>query len=175
MKTWWMVAAMLCSASAMAQPARKPVAPPLPVKQLDAETLMLSEKIAVGRVQCELNAFVHIARDEKNPGYFWLELGKQKFHMTPVATTTGAVRLEDMAVGAVWLQLGNKSMLMHQKLGKRLADACINEEQFKVAQELERNPQASLLDDPATPKRVNPTDKDNIPAAIANTATTATK
>lgn len=162
MKTWLLVAAMLCSFSVMAaQPARKPVAAPPPVKALDAETLLLSEKIAVGRVQCELNAFVHITRDEKNPGYFWLELGKQKFHMTPVATTTGAVRLEEMALGAVWLQLGNKSMLMHQKLGKRLADACVNEEQLKVAQELERNPQASLLDDPVKPK-VNPTDKDNV-------------
>lgn len=164
MKTWWLVAAMLCSFSAMAQPARKPVAPPLPVKSLDAETMALSEKIVVGRVLCELNAFVNITRDEKNAGYFWLELGKQKFHMAPVATSTGAVRLEDAVLGAVWLQLGNKSMLMNQKLGKRLADACINEEQFKVARELERNPQAGLLDDPVKPKVLNPTDKDNTPA-----------
>lgn len=155
---------MLCSFSVMAQTARKPAAPPPPVKALDAEGLLLSERIAVGRVQCELNTSVHIARDEKNPGYFWLELGKQKFHMSPVATTTGAVRLEDMAVGAVWLQLGNKSMLMHQKLGKRLADACVNEEQLKVAQELERNPQAGLLDEQAKPSRGNPADKDNMPA-----------
>lgn len=161
MKSWWVIAVMLCSFSVMAQPARKPVAPPLPVKPLDAATLALSEKIAVGRVLCELDSVVNITRDEKNPGYFWLELGKQKFHMAPVATSTGAVRLEDAVLGAVWLQLGNKSMLMNQKIGKRLTDACINEEQYKVAQELERHPQASLLDDPVKPK-VNPTDKDNV-------------
>jgi hypothetical protein len=160
MKLWWLVAAMLCSFSVLAQPARKPVAPPLPVKPLDAATLLLSENIAVGRVLCELDGVVNITRDEKNAGYFWLEFGKQKFHMAPVVTSTGAVRLEDAVLGAVWLQLGNKSMLMNQKIGKRLTDACINEAQFRVAQELERNPQASLLDDPVKPK-VNPTDKDN--------------
>lgn len=165
MKSWLCVVALCCSLSAVAQPARKPVAPPLPVKPLDAETLVLSDRIVVGRVLCELDSFVNIVRDEKNVGYFWLELGKQKFHMFPVPTTTGAVRLEEVHNGgAIWLQLGNKSMLMHQKLGKRLADACINEEQFKVVRELERNPQAGLLDDPVTPKPQNPTDKDNLPA-----------
>ena len=165
MKVWLAAAAMLCGSCVVAQPARKPLVPPVMVKPLDADTLLLSEKVGVGRVQCELNASVHITRDEKNPGYFWLELGKQKFHMLPVATSTGAVRMEESANGgALWLQLGNKSMLMHQKLGKRLADACINEEQMKVVQELERNPQAGVLDDPVKPKVVNPTDKDNLPA-----------
>ncbi|MBC7918325.1 MAG: hypothetical protein H7Y28_11020 [Rhodoferax sp.] len=152
MRAWLLVAALACSFSVSAQPKRKPVAPPAPVKVLDADTLALSANVAIGRVPCELGAHVHLTRDEKNAGYFWLELGKQKFHMAPVATSTGAVRLEDSVSGAVWLQLGNKSMLMNQKLGKRLADVCVNDEQVKVAEALERNPPAGLLDDPVKPR-----------------------
>ena len=44
--------------------------------------------------------------------------------MHPVESRTGAIRLEDPKRGAMWLQLGNKSMLMSQKLGQRLADEC---------------------------------------------------
>ena len=165
MKTWSWLALMLCSFSVAAQTARKPATPakPQPAKvqtapapavvPLDEASLALADKVGVGKVPCELNASVTITRDEKNAGYFWLELGKQKFHMAPVATSTGALRLEDAAAGAVWLQLGNKSMLMHQKLGKRLADACVSDAQFQVAQAMERNPPASLLEDPVKKTR----------------------
>lgn len=150
MKSWIVVfAAAACSVAASAQPAKKPIAPPAPVAALSPEQLQLAEKVEVGRVACELGAFVHITRDEKNPGYFFLELGKQKFQMAPVATSTGATRLEEPNGGGVWLQLGNKSMLMHTKLGKRLADACVNQSQAKVAEAMEKNPQPGLLDDPA--------------------------
>ena len=66
--------------------------------------------------------------------------------MVPVVTATGAIRLEDAAGGAVWLQLGNKSMLMDQKQGRRLADVCMNADQVLVAQALEKTPAASILD-----------------------------
>jgi hypothetical protein len=59
------------------------------------------------------------------------------------------LRLEDQSAGAVWIQLGNKSMLMDQKAGRRLADACVSADQAIVAKELERNPPPSLLDAPA--------------------------
>ena len=66
----------------------------------------------------------------------------------PVATTTGAIRLEDQKAGAVWLQLPNKSMLMNQKLGMRLADDCMSPAQMKVAEAIKLNPPASVLDAP---------------------------
>lgn len=148
-KSWMLAAALLCSLAAQAQPAKKPVAPPKPVPPLAEHLVPLAKTVAVGRVSCELGAFVHISRDDQNPGYFWLELGKQKFLMAPVQTSTGALRLEEAHDGgAVWLQLGNKSMLMHTKQGKRLADACVNAQQALVAEAMERNPQAGLLDDP---------------------------
>jgi hypothetical protein len=73
-----------------------------------------------------------------------------------VSTLTGAIRLEDAAAGVVWLQLANKSMLMSQKLGKRLADACASADQLIVAKELERNPAPSLLDAPVRQAAAQP-------------------
>ncbi len=63
---------------------------------------------------------------------------------------TGAIRLEDPKRGALWLQLGNKSMLMSQKLGRRVADECMSPEQLTFADEMKRNPPRSLLE-PAEP------------------------
>ena len=68
-----------------------------------------------------------------------------KYRMFPVATSTGAIRLEDQKAGAVWLQLGNKSMLMNQKLGQRLADECMSPQQVAVAESLKLNPAQSVL------------------------------
>ena len=108
--------------------------------------LAISDRVIQGRLPCELGAFVSLTADEKSPGYFNVLLGQQKFHMFPVETSTGAIRLEDRNGGAVWLQLANKSMLMNQKLGKRLADACMNPEQTVVAANMIKNPPPSLLD-----------------------------
>ena len=68
--------------------------------------------------------------------------------MFPVATTTGAIRLEDRKAGAVWLQLANKSMLMNQKLGTRLADECASPAQIAMAEAIKLNPPVSVLDAP---------------------------
>jgi hypothetical protein len=69
--------------------------------------------------------------------------------MFPVETSTGAIRLEDRKAGAVWLQLANKSMLMNQKLGQRLADTCMSPDQVAVADKMNSSPATSVLDTPA--------------------------
>lgn len=125
-----------------------PVSQLAPVHELTPEQLALADRIALGKMPCELSAFVHVKPDPAGPGRFILETAKQKFHMVPVVSLTGALRLEDPSAGAVWIQLGNKSMLMDQKAGRRLADACVSADQAIVAKELERNPAPSLLDAP---------------------------
>ncbi len=116
--------------------------------ELSPEQLAISNKVLVGKIPCELGAFVTITSDSQSPGRFILELAHKRFVVSPVVTSTGAVRLEDATGGAVWLQLGNKSMLMDQKEGKRLADDCMNPDQLAVAQAMERNPVPGLLDAP---------------------------
>lgn len=110
--------------------------------------LLIAERVFQGRMSCELGAFVTLTADAKSPGYFDLFIKNQKFRMFPVETSTGAIRLEDPKGGAVWLQLANKSMLMSQKHGQRLADACVNPDQALIAEMMIKNPPPSLLDEP---------------------------
>lgn len=110
--------------------------------------LAIAERVDVGNLPCELGASVTLARDAKIPGYFDMQGKNFKYRMFPVLTSTGAIRLEDRKGGAVWLQLANKSMLMNQKMGIRLADECKSPAQVAVAEHLKLNPLPSLLDAP---------------------------
>ena len=110
--------------------------------------LAIAERVQVGKMPCELGASVTLTADANNPGYFDMQGKNFNYRMFPVATSTGAIRLEDQKAGAVWLQLANKSMLMSQKQGIRLADECVSPVQQIVAQNLKLNPPASILDAP---------------------------
>jgi hypothetical protein len=110
--------------------------------------LAIAERVHVGTLPCELGASVSLNPDSKVPGYFDVQGKNFKYRMFPVATTTGAIRLEDRKAGAVWLQLANKSMLMNQKLGVRLADECMSPAQVAIAETMKTNPPASVLDAP---------------------------
>lgn len=110
--------------------------------------MAIAGRIHQGKLPCELGAFVTLTADAKSPGYFEVLTKTQKFRMFPVVTSTGAIRLEDQQAGAVWLQLSNKSMLMSQKLGQRLADECMSPDQAVVAAMMIKNPPPSLLDAP---------------------------
>lgn len=115
---------------------------------LSPEELAIAERVHVGRIPCELGAVVNISADAATPGYFHVEGKGFKYRMTPVATSTGAVRLEDQKAGAVWLQIANKSMLMNQKLGQRMADECMSPEQVVVAEAIKKAPPPSVFDAP---------------------------
>ena len=113
---------------------------------LSPPEMNIAEKVHVGQLPCELGASVRMSADEKSPGYFNLQGKGYKYRMKPVATSTGAIRLEDEKAGAVWLQLANKSMLMDQKNGRRLADECAHPDQVAYANEMKRNPPPALID-----------------------------
>jgi len=113
---------------------------------LSPAELAIAERVHTGRMPCELGAFVTVTADPATPGHFHVEGKGFKYFMSPVATTTGTVRLEDQKGGAVWLQIANKSMLMNQKLGQRLADECMSAEQVVVAEAIKKNPPVSVLE-----------------------------
>ncbi|PTT16198.1 hypothetical protein DBR12_20990 [Acidovorax sp. HMWF029] len=113
---------------------------------LSPAELAIAERVHTGRMPCELGAFVTVTADAATPGHFHVEGKGFKYFMSPVATTTGTVRLEDQRGGAVWLQIANKSMLMNQKLGQRLADECMSAEQVVVAEAIKKNPPVSVLE-----------------------------
>lgn len=117
-----------------------------PSVTLTPEDLELAKRVHVGTIPCELGVSVTITPSEKRPGFFLVQTGKTRFRMHPVGSRTGAIRLEDGRAGAMWLQLGNKSMLMSQKLGQRMADECMSPLQATFADEMKKNPPVSILD-----------------------------
>jgi len=116
---------------------------------LDGKALAVAEQVHTGRIVCELGNVVHITPDAQNRGFFTLHMGKHRFHVSPVPSATGAIRLEDPQAGAMWLQLANKSMLMNSKLGQRMADECQSPAQVAVAEAMKKGPAFNLLDGPA--------------------------
>ncbi|HWT18472.1 MAG TPA: hypothetical protein VN280_06120 [Variovorax sp.] len=108
--------------------------------------LAVAKRVSVGKAQCELGADVTVDADEKKPGFFNVSTKGVKYRMHPVESRTGAIRLEDPRAGAMWLQLGNKSMLMNQKAGLRIADECQTAEQVTFAEEMKKNPPKSLFE-----------------------------
>jgi hypothetical protein len=112
----------------------------------------VARKVYVGDIPCELGASVKVM-PMKREGMFMVSTKGHRFRMHPVESRTGAIRLEDPKRGAMWLQLGNKSMLMSQKLGQRLADECQSPQQLTYAETLKTNPLPSILEPlPSGPK-----------------------
>ena len=112
---------------------------------LDEADLAVAKKVYIGHIACEFGAAVQIT-PAKREGFFTVQVKNMRYTMHPVESRTGAVRLEDPVRGAMWLQLGNKSMLMSQKLGLRLADECMSAEQVTFADQMKKNPPRSLLE-----------------------------
>ncbi len=119
---------------------------PLAEAHMGVDELAIAERVHKGRLSCELGASVRVEADASHPGYFDLHGKGFHYRMRPVATSTGAIRLEDKQAGAVWLQLANKSMLMDQNKGRRIADECAHPEQMAFAQDMKNNPPPKLFD-----------------------------
>jgi hypothetical protein len=102
--------------------------------------------VYTGQQACEAGVSVTLTPDANASGYFNVAVKNRMYHMYPVVTLSGAVRLEDPREGAIWLQMTNKSMMMNQKTGSRLADDCINPAQAAVALAMKSNATPGLLD-----------------------------
>ncbi len=141
--------------------AHKPAAPKTPVQQTPVQKapdrpapeipmgeleLDIAQRVHQGRLPCELGASVQVEPDRMHPGYFHVHSKGLRYRMHPVPTNTGAIRLEDRQAGAVWLQLANKSMLMDQRKGQRLADECAHPEQLAHAELMKDNPPPPLIE-----------------------------
>jgi len=100
---------------------------------LTAAQLEMASRVYAGRSDCEFNQHVTIAPVEGRPGYFQVRFKQSSYVMVPQETSTGAVRLEDRQAGVMWLQIASKSMLMDSKAGRRMADACMHDEQRAFA------------------------------------------
>jgi len=142
-----------------------PTEEPDPTNKLTEAEIAIAKRVHVGEMPCELGAKVTV-KPLKREGFFLVSRGVNRFVMHPVESRTGAIRLEDATRGALWLQLGNKSMLMNQKEGKRLADECQSPEQVAFAKEMKNRPPVNLLE-PAPAAAPAATQAPTAPAAAA--------
>ena len=125
-----------------------------PLAALGEDLLAVSAQVHTGDMVCEANT-VKVSPMSNAQGYFDLRMGKHHYRMAPVASLTGAVRLEDAVHGAVWIQLANKSMLMNQKVGRRMADDCQSPAQMVVAEAMAKMPPINILE-PLNDNRASP-------------------
>jgi hypothetical protein len=105
-------------------PAQAPAAPPEPA---GPEQLQAAELVYYGRHDCEDKQVVDLERHDAHPGYVRLKLTNQQWVMKPIASHTGAVRLEDVLGQTLMVQIPFKSMLMNVKSGQRMVDSCMHE------------------------------------------------
>ena len=113
---------------------------------LSEADLAVAQRVHTGKIQCELGADVTVTADDKKAGFFTVSTKGARYRMHPVESRTGAIRLEDPRAGAMWLQIANKTMLMNQKEGLRLADECMAPAQVAFAEEMKKNPPKSLFE-----------------------------
>ena len=132
------------AARGLNNPSPAVVAPVSP--EASADDLAIAQQIHQGLLPCEMGTSIRVEADAAQPGYFHVQGKGFRYRMFPVRTNTGALRLEDKKAGAVWLQLANKSMLMDEKKGRRVADECAHPEQMAFSEKMKTNPLPSLLD-----------------------------
>jgi hypothetical protein len=152
LKTRLALAAALClgaslataQTAAPAKPAAKPAAKaakpakaaPAAVAEpgpASAEQMAAAERVHYGTYDCEFGKTAEVSTLPKYPGYAEVKSGKQSWLMKPVASSTGAIRLEDMKGQFLVIQIANKSMLFDSKSGQRVLDGCVNEKQKESA------------------------------------------
>ena len=80
-----------------------------------------------GKYVCDQKWEIHVERSTDSPGYVDVRYLKDIWVMKPVASSTGAVRLEDMKQQTLLVQIPSKSMLLNTRTGQRLVDSCIGE------------------------------------------------
>ena len=101
-------------------------AAPMAVPAADALQMEAMARVNQGVSTCEFRQQVHISESAAHPGYVDLRFKGKQWLMKPVISSTGALRLEDVRAETLFIQIRNKSMLMNQKTGQRLVDACVH-------------------------------------------------
>lgn len=127
-----------------AKPAAKPagqqararnVPPPTTAEQMaslppaDEAQRAASELVHYGKYVCDEKWEVFIERNQIFEHYVDVRYKKDVWVMKPVASSTGAIRLEDIRGRVLLVQIPFKSMLLNTQTGQRIIDACQHDAQ----------------------------------------------
>lgn len=119
--------------------------PAVPVDSAVALTPLPQGEVWQGAYRCEHAEKVQL-RPDTDSEQVELQWKTQRWKMRRTDSRSGALRLEDATGRMVWIQLGNKSMLLDQRLGKRLLDECQHAVQVQTAAQMKNNPPPALFD-----------------------------
>jgi len=104
-----------------------------PTEEISNEQIAIADRVLTGTAACEFDQTVDVKPVANKPGHFHVNFKGTAYLMTPEETTTGAVRLADKRNGVVWIQIPAKSMMLNQKVGRRMVDSCQQAEQRAAA------------------------------------------
>jgi len=110
-------------------PARTAAPVEAPLAKAEGEQLAAAAMTHFGDYACEFDQSLNVNVTPKNDGYVDVRFKAQTWTMKPVLSSTGALRLEDVKGRMLMLQIANKSMLMDTRIGQRIVDACVHENQ----------------------------------------------
>jgi hypothetical protein len=97
-----------------------------------SEQLAAAQQVYYGVYDCEFNQKISVTAHPTHAAYVDVKHGKMTYLMKPVASPTGATRLEDLKGEMLLVQIANKSMLMNVKRGQRVVDGCTNPQQREL-------------------------------------------
>lgn len=90
----------------------------------DDDQKSASELVHYGKYVCDEKFEVFIERNPVADHYVDVRYKKDVWVMKPVASATGAVRLEDTRGKVLLVQIPFKSMLLNTQTGQRIVDSC---------------------------------------------------
>ena len=96
----------------------------------DEQQLAAAEFVHYGKYVCDEKIEIFVERDQRAPGYVDVRHKKDIWVMKPVASATGAVRLEDIDKNVLLVQIPYKSMLLNVRSGQRIVDSCQHDNQL---------------------------------------------
>jgi hypothetical protein len=117
-------------------PVKKGVPPPTTAAQraalqaADEQQLAAAELVHYGKYVCDEKIEIFVEKDQRSAGYVDVRHKKDVWVMKPVASATGAVRLEDIDKNVLLVQIPYKSMLLNVKSGQRIVDSCQHDNQI---------------------------------------------
>lgn len=95
----------------------------------DEQQLAAAELVHYGKYVCDEKIEIFVEKDQTSAGYVDVRHKKDIWVMKPVASATGAVRLEDIDRNVLLVQIPYKSMLLNVKSGQRIVDSCQHDNQ----------------------------------------------
>lgn len=142
-----------CAQGTQAAAKRKAVVPPpstaeqiAALPEADEAQVSAAELVHYGKYVCDEKFEVFVERNPVAKHYVDVRYKKDVWVMKPVASATGAVRLEDTRGAVLLVQIPVKSMLLNTQTGQRLVDSCQHDIQKNAELESKAQAQAAATD-----------------------------